>query len=628
LSDIYSLGCVMYEALAGTPPFLGNSTIATLMMHINDEPLPMSEGSLATEINPRLQEIISRTLKKNPDERPQSMAELKGELLALQADPAGGKPSRPTAAAVLPKPQAKTRSVLWKLLALPVCAIVAFGIYLILNHQSSPKPSIANTQSGAGQPKLVVDNNRWPLSPREKDDEYDGTVEDGIRSLVRNNSQNVDLSTSEDFHDLSDKDMRCLADDKELKYLTIKRANITDAGLQYLKGLPLIHLDVSHCQVKDLEALRNNNTLRRLVLTETTVSTKGMQTVATLSNLQSLDLPGTQINDSDLLLLSGSHNLQQINLSSCPNITKEGVEKLVQKLGKHCKVLCFVNQQISDAHKLMKDNHYAAADRILASALNSTYNLSLSAKQALLETRGNCQLQLKNFDGAAQTFSQAVANADQLHQPKSSVGNSIWIAATLELKNLQAKNKDEMLRAIDIREKAASHLSMFPALLIDNANRLCGDYVLVGETNKAEKMLLNALPTIEQHATENPRGTLECFSSLGDIAFISGRNLMAADCYQKALKYGTPAQDEQAVSNELSGVRLRLAGAYTKSNQLEQAKTILHEAVKKPAPDQILRQDYGLLYAVAQKQQDSAAMEQAATGLHQLDLKAKQSPDI
>jgi serine/threonine protein kinase len=626
-SDIYSVGCVMYEALAGTPPFLGNSTIATLMMHINDDPLPMSEGSLAVEINPRMQEIVSRTLKKNPDERPQSMGHLKNDLLALQAELESGIPSLSLTAAASPQPQAKTRTPLWKFLALPVCAILTLAIYLVANHEPATKQSTATSQNGAGQQKPLVDNSKWPLSPAEKGDQYDGTVEDGIKSLVRSNAQYVDLSISEDLHDLSDKDMRYLADDSQLKRLVIKRANITDAGLHYLKGKPLIELDLSHCPVKDLDALRNSTTLHRLILTDNRVSTKGMQAIATIANLQSLDLVGTQINNSDLLLLADLHNLQQLNLSACPNISKEGVEKLVQKLGNHCKVLCFVEQPLADARKLMQQNNYAAADKILANALYSTYNLSSKAKQVLLETRGSCQLHLKEFDAAVQTFSEAVANADQSHQIQRSIGNSIWIAATLEKKNLQKENKNDVLRAIDIREKAASHLSKSSALLVDNASGLAYDYLFLGEKNKAEKMLLDVLPTIEQHATENPQGTLECFAALGGIALTSGRNLMAVGCYQKALKYGTPAQEEPAVSMELAGVRLRLAGAYAKSNQLEQAKTILNEALLKPAPDELRRQYYGLLYTVAQKQQDNAAMEKAATALHQLDLKAKQSRD-
>lgn len=68
-SDIYSMGCSMYYALTGSPPFQGARAIDTLQMHMNSQPD-------ADRLPDELKDIVIRTLRKNPDDRFQSMDQL------------------------------------------------------------------------------------------------------------------------------------------------------------------------------------------------------------------------------------------------------------------------------------------------------------------------------------------------------------------------------------------------------------------------------------------------------------------------------------------------------------------------------------------------------------------------
>lgn len=82
-SDIYSLACVMYYALTGQPPLLGENVLDTLQKQIHDAPLPMTDITLG--IPPNLESVIQKALRKDPAGRYQNVAELLVDLEAVAA---------------------------------------------------------------------------------------------------------------------------------------------------------------------------------------------------------------------------------------------------------------------------------------------------------------------------------------------------------------------------------------------------------------------------------------------------------------------------------------------------------------------------------------------------------------
>jgi len=81
-SDIYSLGVTLYELSAGRPPFGEDNHFALMMAHVQTEPLPPSRHR--ADIPKPLEELILRALAKNPAERPQTCAEFRELLLAIE----------------------------------------------------------------------------------------------------------------------------------------------------------------------------------------------------------------------------------------------------------------------------------------------------------------------------------------------------------------------------------------------------------------------------------------------------------------------------------------------------------------------------------------------------------------
>ncbi|MBE2250095.1 MAG: protein kinase [Myxococcus sp.] len=93
-ADLYALGCMLYEALVGHPPFLGTST-RVLRAHLSQEPRPLE--SLAPELPPGLHRLVHRLLRKSPRERMGYADDVAAALAdcGAEIDPEPQRPPRP-----------------------------------------------------------------------------------------------------------------------------------------------------------------------------------------------------------------------------------------------------------------------------------------------------------------------------------------------------------------------------------------------------------------------------------------------------------------------------------------------------------------------------------------------------
>ncbi len=89
-SDLFSLGVVLYEMLAGRKPFVGDGVVAITYAIMNAEPPPLAGLPSA------LEQVVRNALSKNPNQRPASADQMKRDLRAAEQTPAIFLPRQPT----------------------------------------------------------------------------------------------------------------------------------------------------------------------------------------------------------------------------------------------------------------------------------------------------------------------------------------------------------------------------------------------------------------------------------------------------------------------------------------------------------------------------------------------------
>ena len=98
VSDLYSIGVILYEALTGRVPFEGDSAVAVAMKQVSQP--PQRPSSIKPEVSPALDAVVMRALDKEPGQRFQSADAFIAAIDAALKDPGGGS----TTAAFAPLP--------------------------------------------------------------------------------------------------------------------------------------------------------------------------------------------------------------------------------------------------------------------------------------------------------------------------------------------------------------------------------------------------------------------------------------------------------------------------------------------------------------------------------------------
>jgi len=240
-SDIYSLGLMLYELLAGRPVFEGQTPSLLMALQMSEPPPPLVLPDGAGDLHPQLENVLFRMLAKRPEQRPGSLDEVLEIIEALRpktgytpaatriaprsgvyvppptvlpamtADVPLRVPTPVPAVAPAPAPKADTKpslhaaprrnvlaTIAGGVLAIAIGGVAAFGVMTIAGAQSGPQP-IVIVAPPAPEPKpapapearVTVKLETAPAGAEV----YDGDVLVGTTpaSLTRNKGDVVEL---------------------------------------------------------------------------------------------------------------------------------------------------------------------------------------------------------------------------------------------------------------------------------------------------------------------------------------------------------------------------------------------------------------------------------------------------
>jgi serine/threonine protein kinase len=381
-SDVYSLGCAMYEALVGVPPYVGSSFLATILKH--QQEAPPSLASSGNQFPQELESVVARALAKDPNDRFQYMQDfglaVSGVKRSLREGKERGFP-------FIGKIMRSTTKV-------PLPVVIAIGLVtasassgvtaLVLRLNSERSKTMAVPRSASSSFLSLSGDNGKQLDSSDTDDSNKTIIVAGQRILHFPNTKSMGRLSAhlpgekphpaghatgtrsfpaatllrlvpswyacedldlfrrfgpDDFEGIdfattpvSDSGLAYVARFTGLRNLMLSSTDITDGGLSSILDLPnLQELSISNTSVSSdgVSSLKKLKSLTRLWLCHMRVDEKMLAYLKSARKLQFLALGHTHMCDDDLAALSNLPSLEILRLEDNPQITDRGLKYLV-----------------------------------------------------------------------------------------------------------------------------------------------------------------------------------------------------------------------------------------------------------------------------------------------------------
>ena len=380
-SDIYSVGCVLFEALTGSPPFTGKTAIETLIMHSTQPPVSLKEGSLGKFFPLPVESLVAKSLSKDPQARFQSMKEFREALLPALS---GVQPNSFGRSASNQERLERSKSIWWPFYVVGFLGAIVFAQHLVSSvdkrHLDQASTEVRQVQ-GKTSPPAVPDKQIKAANVKGKNDlDFDillPPLPDDYAAIVNQKNQEEikvspqDDATMEAFEEV----IPHTGSDGTSSWPTtveLHPTHITGEGLGHLTHLNLRNIDITEAtrlQGKHLWKLIGKKTLRNVRIRQAPeVDDAGITFLSNITDLYNLEIVQCPSVDS-LCLESIGPKLKNLNLLSFNGCTAFG-PKLPINRGDFPKLrrLFLANTKVDDE-----------AVKVISAALPSLFDLDVSS---------------------------------------------------------------------------------------------------------------------------------------------------------------------------------------------------------------------------------------------------------
>jgi Serine/threonine protein kinase len=337
-SDIYSLGCLMYEVLTGEQPFTAGNVPAVMLAQIN-RPAPKLVDKFPDMIFPvELEELIAKCLAKKKEDRFQNVIELRNAVAAVDEQLRATNAIYQSGAIGLSGVYNKTGGFLRadnaqinaaKFRRLPTKVLVGIASVAVLVLSGF----FAFTLKTADIFKPGAES---ALDARSDFSTNNGTfsVPNGLGSVEKRQAKKPTRAKPGDVDDWTtlgprgtDKRLYELLGLKQIDYLNLSDSDITDKGVLSLASEPIVGLRLENTQITDkaLAGLNQMKQLEELSLKGCkNITDEGLKKIVGLRTFEFIDISDTNLSDKAFLYLGGCKQLRTVVANNCKNISGVG----------------------------------------------------------------------------------------------------------------------------------------------------------------------------------------------------------------------------------------------------------------------------------------------------------------